>query len=94
LHREKREGGFRASLWPLDLIRHISIFLPLILFCYFFRDSTNAEIYIRTSIHSYEYTHTHHIFMINSERLSRLDLEIYEIGHQERLAVDGNVASH
>jgi hypothetical protein len=32
--------------------------------------------------------------MINSERLSRLDLEIYEIGHQERLAVDGNVASH
>jgi hypothetical protein len=28
------------------------------------------------------------------ERLGRFDLEIHEVGHQERLAVDGNVAYH
>jgi hypothetical protein len=32
--------------------------------------------------------------MSTSEKLSQLDLEIYEIGHQECLAIDGNVASH
>jgi hypothetical protein len=37
---------------------------------------------------------THPTSMSISERLSRLDLEIYEVGHQERLTVDGNVASH
>jgi hypothetical protein len=35
--------------------------------------------------HPYEYTYVHHIFMSTSKRLSRLDLEIYEVGHQERL---------
>jgi hypothetical protein len=29
-----------------------------------------------------------------SERLSRLDIKIYEFDHQERLAVDGDVASN
>jgi hypothetical protein len=46
------------------------------------------------STHPYEHKHTHHIPMSTSERLSRLDLEIHEVGHQERLAVDGDVASH
>jgi hypothetical protein len=32
--------------------------------------------------------------MSTSERLSRLDLEIYEISHQEYLAIDGDIASH
>jgi hypothetical protein len=32
--------------------------------------------------------------MITFERLSRLDFEIYEVSHEERLAVDGDVASH
>jgi hypothetical protein len=31
--------------------------------------------------------------MSTFERLSQLDLEIYELGHQKRLAVDGDVAS-
>jgi hypothetical protein len=31
--------------------------------------------------------------MSTSERLSQLDLEIHEIGHQERIVVDVNVAS-
>jgi hypothetical protein len=31
--------------------------------------------------------------MSTFKRLSRLDLEIHEVGHQERLAVDGDVAS-
>jgi hypothetical protein len=46
------------------------------------------------STHSYEHTYAHPTFMSTSERLSRLDLEIYEVGHQERLAVDGDVVSH
>jgi hypothetical protein len=42
----------------------------------------------------YEYTHAHHTLISTSERLSRLDLEIHEVGHQECLAVDGDVTSH
>jgi hypothetical protein len=44
--------------------------------------------------HLYEYTHTHHTSMSTSERLSRLDLKIHEVGHQERLAVDEDVIPH
>jgi hypothetical protein len=46
------------------------------------------------STHPYEYTHVHHTSMSNFERLSRLDLKIYEVGHQERLAVDRDIVSH
>jgi hypothetical protein len=46
------------------------------------------------STHSYEYTHAHPTPMSTSERLSRLDLEIHKVGHQERIAIDGNVAFH
>jgi hypothetical protein len=42
----------------------------------------------------YEYIYTHINFMSISERLSRIDLEIHEVGHQERLAVDENIVSH
>jgi hypothetical protein len=41
------------------------------------------------STHRYEHTHAHPTPMSTSERLSRLDLEIHEVGHQERLTVDG-----
>jgi hypothetical protein len=46
------------------------------------------------STHLYKYTYTHHIPINTSEILSRLDLEIYEVGHQEQLAVDGGAAFH
>jgi hypothetical protein len=46
------------------------------------------------SIHPYEYTHAHHIPMSTFERLSRFDLKIHEVGHQECLAVDGDVVFH
>jgi hypothetical protein len=46
------------------------------------------------TIHPYEYTHAHHTLMSIFERLSWLNLEIHEVGHQERLAVDENVAFH
>jgi hypothetical protein len=46
------------------------------------------------NIYLYEHTCAHHIFMNTSERLRWLDLEIYEVGYQEHLAVDGDVASH
>jgi hypothetical protein len=29
-----------------------------------------------------------------SERLSQLDLEIHKVGHQERIVVDEDIASH
>jgi hypothetical protein len=32
--------------------------------------------------------------MSTSEKLSRVDLEIYEVGQQDYLAVDGDVISH
>jgi hypothetical protein len=46
------------------------------------------------STHQYEYTHVHPTPISTSKRLSRLDLEIHEVGHQERLTVDEDVASH
>jgi hypothetical protein len=44
----------------------------------FFR---NTIFLIHESTYPYEYMHTHLIFMSISERLSRLDLEIHEVGH-------------
>jgi hypothetical protein len=46
------------------------------------------------STYPYEHTRTHHTPMSTFVRLSRLDLEIHEVGHQERLAIDGDIASH
>jgi hypothetical protein len=34
--------------------------------------------------------HTHPTSMSTFERLSQLDIEIHEVGHQKRLAVDGD----
>jgi hypothetical protein len=58
---------------------------------FFEKHITNADTHTRTSIHHYKHMHTHLIPMSTPERLSRLNLEIYEVGHQERLAVDGDV---
>jgi hypothetical protein len=60
----------------------------------FFRNTVYIDTHTRMSIHPYEYTHAHPTPMSTSERLSRLDLEIHKVGHQERLAVDVDVASH
>jgi hypothetical protein len=46
------------------------------------------------STHSCEHAYTHFTPMSTLERLSRLNLEIHEVGHEERLAVDGDIASH
>jgi hypothetical protein len=46
------------------------------------------------SIHPYKYMHTHPITMNTSKRLSRIDLEIHKVGHQERLTVDEDVVSN
>jgi hypothetical protein len=42
----------------------------------------------------YKNTYTHHTSMSTSETLSQFNLEIHELGHQERLTVDGYVSSH
>jgi hypothetical protein len=44
--------------------------------------------------HLYEHTHAHPTLMSTSEKLSWIDLKIYEVSHQECLAVDGGVAFH
>jgi hypothetical protein len=44
--------------------------------------------------HSYEHTHAYPICMKTSEKLSWFDLEIYKVGHQDRLIIDRDVASH
>jgi hypothetical protein len=46
------------------------------------------------STHSYEYTYVHPTSMRTSERLNWFDLEIYEVGHKERIAVDENITSY
>jgi hypothetical protein len=45
------------------------------------------------STHPYEHMHAHSIPMSISERFSRLDFDIHEVGHQERLVIDEDVAS-
>jgi hypothetical protein len=46
------------------------------------------------STHYYEHMHAHPTPMSTSERLSRFDLKIHEVGHQKCSAVDGDVAPH
>jgi hypothetical protein len=46
------------------------------------------------STHPYEHTHVYSTPISTSERLSRFDLKIHEVGHQERIAIDGDVASY
>jgi hypothetical protein len=44
--------------------------------------------------HSYKYTYVYSTPMNNSERLSRFDLKIYEVGHQDHFTIDGDIVSH
>jgi hypothetical protein len=46
------------------------------------------------STYPYEHTHEHLTPMSTFKRLSRFDFEIHEVGYQECIAVDKNVASH
>jgi hypothetical protein len=52
------------------------------------------DIYIRMSIHTYEYMHVHSIFMSTFERLNQFDLEIHEVSYQECIVIDKNVTSY
>jgi hypothetical protein len=44
--------------------------------------------------YSYEHIYAYHICISTSERLSRLDFEIHEIGYQEHFIIDGDIVSH
>jgi hypothetical protein len=46
------------------------------------------------STHPYEHMYAHPTLINTSKRLSRLDLEIYEVGHQDYFIIDRDVASH
>jgi hypothetical protein len=54
----------------------------------------NADTYTCMSNRLYEYMYIHPITMSTFERLSRLDFETHEVGHQERIAVDEDIISH
>jgi hypothetical protein len=66
----------------------------VICYSFFEKHGTNTDTHTHTSTYSYEHTHIQPTPMSTFKSLSRLDLEIHEVGHQERLAVDGDVASH
>jgi hypothetical protein len=56
--------------------------------------SINLDTHIVMSTYLYEHIHIHPTFISTSERPSQFDLEIHEVGHQDRLIVDGDIASH
>jgi hypothetical protein len=53
-----------------------------------------TQIFIHVCVLTYEYMHTYTISMNTFKRLSRSDIEIHEVGHQECLTVDGNITYH
>jgi hypothetical protein len=61
---------------------------------FFLKHSINADIYTCTNTHPYKHTYEHPTPINISERLGWLDLEIHEVGHQECIAVDGDVVSY
>jgi hypothetical protein len=44
--------------------------------------------------HHYEHMYAHSTPMSTSKRLSRLNLDIHEVDHQECLTVDRDITSH
>jgi hypothetical protein len=58
------------------------------------RNTVSIDTHICMSIHFYKHMHVHPISMNISERLSQLDLEIYEVGHQECIVINEDVTSH
>jgi hypothetical protein len=55
----------------------------------FFRNTVQIQILIHIWSLTPINTHAHPTPMINSERLIRLDIEIYKVDHQDHLTVDG-----
>jgi hypothetical protein len=60
----------------------------------FFRNTVQTQILIHVRAPTAMNTHAHSTPMSTSERLSWFDLDIHEVGHQECLTVNGDVASH
>jgi hypothetical protein len=84
---------YARACWT-DRAASSSVFFLLVEFLFLKKHNINADTHTRTITHSYEHTHTHSVPMSTSERLSQLDFKIHKVGHQERLAVDGDVVSH
>jgi hypothetical protein len=61
---------------------------------FFEKYSINADSYICISTQPYEHMHAYPTSMSTSKKLSQFDLKIHEVSHQERLPVDGDIASH
>jgi hypothetical protein len=60
----------------------------------FLKHGINVDILTCIITHSYKYMHAHPTSTSTSERLSRLDLEIHEVGHQEHIVPTERIISH
>jgi hypothetical protein len=60
---------------------------------FFKKHNTNTDAHTRINTYPYKHMYIHSTLMSTSERLSRLDLEIYEVGNQERIAINGDIIS-
>jgi hypothetical protein len=58
---------------------------------FFLETRYKPDTYTRMSTHSYKYIRAHLISMSTSEKLSRFDLKIHEVGHEKCFAVDEDV---
>jgi hypothetical protein len=56
-------------------------YVPLQAQIFFERYNIDADIYICTDTHPYEYMHAHPTPMNTSKRLNRLDIEIHKVDH-------------
>jgi hypothetical protein len=65
------------------------VFFKVFIYFYFF-DGRRYAYMIISHMNTYVYSISINIF----ERLSRLDLEIHKVSHQEYIAVDRDVVSH
>jgi hypothetical protein len=100
-HYECEEGGiFRFLVCPESgLVDSQGQEMPAATFFliqsphpFFFVEKHNKTQILITFISMNTYVHPTHISIY--ERLSRLDLKIHEVGHQERLAIDWDVTSY
>jgi hypothetical protein len=61
---------------------------------FFEKYSINVDSYICMSTQPYEHMYAYPTSMSISKKLRQVDLKIHEVSHQERLPVDGDIASH
>jgi hypothetical protein len=83
--------GILSTNVTLCLLQAVLVTYPEI---FFEKYSINTDTHTHINTYPYKHTHAHSTPMNTSERLSRHDIDIHEVGHQECLIIDGDVTSH